>query len=86
MFNHRLASQQGVFLVNCAESLSFGESLKKMMATHTSEWCKRFDITADAVPHIEQRLFQMNIHEQSLFPDTEGLAGFIRQKVRLHWR
>jgi FRG domain-containing protein len=85
-FNPRLASQQGVFLVNCAESLSFGESLKRMMASHRAVWCKRFDISTDAIPHIEQKLFQMNIHEQSLFPDMEGLAGFIRQRARLHWK
>lgn len=85
-FNPRLASQQGLFMVNCAESLTFGESLKRMMAPHKAVWCKRFDIPVDAVPHIEQKLFQMNIHEQSLFPDMEGLAGLIRQKVRLHWK
>jgi hypothetical protein len=27
----------------------------------------------------------MNIHELSLFPDMEGLAGFVRQKLRLYW-
>lgn len=85
-FNPRLASQQGVFLVNCAESLTFGESLNRMMASHKAVWCKRLDISIDAIQHIEQKLFQMNIHEQSLFPDMEGLAGFIRQRVRLHWK
>ena len=85
-FNPRLASQQGVFLVNCAENLGFGKSLNKMMERSKTEWCKRFDIAIDACPDIEQRLFQMNVHEQSLFPDIEGLAGFIRQKVRLHWK
>jgi len=40
---------------------------------------------ADAIPEIEDRLFQLNIHEQSLFPDMEGLSGLIRQRVRLHW-
>ena len=35
---------------------------------------------------IEERLFQMNIHEQALFPDMEGLAGLICQKLRLHWK
>jgi uncharacterized protein (DUF433 family) len=85
-FNHRLASQQGVFLVNCAEKLDFGKSLNKMMARSKTEWCKRFDIAIDACIDIEQRLFQMNVHEQSLFPDIEGLAGFIRQRVRLHWK
>lgn len=84
-FNPRLASQQGVFLLNCAEQLSFGESLTKMMAPSSAEWCKRFDIAIDTVLEIEKRLFQMNIHEQTLFPDIEGLAGFIRQKIRLHW-
>ena len=43
-----------------------------------------FDIDGSALPEIEQRLFQMNIHEQSLFPDMEGLAGLIRQSIRLH--
>jgi hypothetical protein len=27
----------------------------------------------------------MNIHELSLFPDIQGLAGFVRQKLRLYW-
>ena len=85
-FNPRLASQQGIFLVNCAEDLSFNESLDKMMASSETMWCKRFDIAIDAVSEIEQRLFQMNIHEQTLFPDIEGLAGFIRQKIRLYWK
>lgn len=85
-FNPRLASQQGVFLVNCVEELSFADSLNKMMAQSCTQWGKRFDIADDAVLEIEQRLFQMNIHEQTLFPDMEGLAGFIRQKIRLHWK
>ncbi len=85
-FNPRLASQQGVFLVNCAEGLTFRDSLSQMMARCGIEWCKRFDITRDASSEIEQRLFQMNVHEQSLFPDIEGLAGFIRQRARLHWK
>ena len=84
-FNHRLASQQGVFLANCVEELKFTESLNKMMAQSNTEWCRLFDISVGAVPDIEKRLFQMNIHEQTLFPDMEGLAGFIRQKIRLHW-
>jgi hypothetical protein len=28
---------------------------------------------------------QVNIHDLALFPDMEGLAGFIKQKIRLHW-
>lgn len=85
-FNPRLASQQGVFMVNCGERLRFSESLWKMMESVDSEWFKLFDIAVAAAPVVEQRLFQMNIHEQSLFPDMEGLAGFLRQKIRLHWK
>jgi hypothetical protein len=51
-----------------------------------SGWFKTFDVAAGAISEIEQKLFQMNIHEQSLFPDMEGLAGLIRQKTRLHWK
>jgi hypothetical protein len=85
-FNPRLACQQGVFMVNSVEEFSFCESLNKMMANSGTQWGKRFDIAADAVLETEQRLFQMNIHEQTLFPDMEGLGGFIRQKIRLHWK
>lgn len=83
-FNPRLASQQGLFMINCAEELSFRESLTKMMK-ECSGWERKFKIPIQEIPKIEERLFQMNIHEQALFPDLEGLAGFIVQKVRLHW-
>jgi len=73
-------------MFNCAEGLGFQEFLVKMMAPCSSEWCKTFDIPVDRIPEIEGHLFQMNIHEQSLFPDMEGLAGLIRQKIRLHWK
>jgi hypothetical protein len=85
-FNPRLANQQGVFLLNCAEGLSFSESLIQMMGPCRDTWCKRFDIDVGAISEIEQRLLQRNIHEQSLFPDMEGLAGLIRQKIRLQWK
>lgn len=83
--NPRLASQQGLFLINCAEELSFVCSMKKMMRG-ASGWCKKLDIPVDLLPKLEKKLYQMNIHEQSLFPDLDGLAGFIRQKIRLHWK
>jgi hypothetical protein len=83
-FNPRLASQQGVFLLNCAEELTFEESLEKMMGAKP-DWCETFDIAPDCFREVEERLFQSNIHEQSLFPDMEGLAGLVRQKTRLHW-
>ncbi|MCH7664318.1 MAG: FRG domain-containing protein [Acidobacteria bacterium] len=84
-FNPRLVSQQGLFLLNFAEDLSLGESLKKMMA-QSSDWRRACDIPVGLTREIERHLFQMNIHEQSLFPDMHGLAGFIRQRTRLHWR
>jgi hypothetical protein len=84
-FNPRLASQQGTFLLNFAQDLSFNESLIKMMGP-CNGWCKTLDIDVGAISEIEGRLFQRNIHEQSLFPDMEGLAGLIRQKIRLHWK
>jgi hypothetical protein len=85
--NRRLSSQQGVFLFNAAEGLNFETSLFKMMSQDAvSSWCMLFEIPAPALPDIERRLFQRNIHDLSLFPDMEGLAGFIRQKARLHWR
>ena len=83
--NSRLASQQGLFLFNGAENLDFEQSLVKMMGTTGHEtWCRAFDIPVGLLPEIETRLFQMNIHEQSLFPDITGLVGIIKQRIRLH--
>jgi FRG domain len=83
--NVRLSSQQGVFLFNGAENLSFEESLEVMMRGSDHRWYKRFQIPEQELHRIEEHLFQMNIHELSLFPDSEGLAGFVRQRMRLHW-
>lgn len=83
--NARLSSQQGVFLLNGAERHSLRASLQTMIGVCQGKWCRCFKVLPDALPSIERKLFQMNIHELSLFPDIEGLAGFLRQKVRLHW-
>lgn len=83
-FNPRLASQQGLFLLNCAENRTFASSLDKMMEAQEG-WQRTVEIPRELAPAIEERLFQMNIHDQSLFPDPEGLAGLIRQKIRLQW-
>ncbi len=83
--NSRLASQQGLFLFNGAENLVFEQSLVTMMgAAGHEKWCRAFDIPVVLQQEIETRLFQMNIHEQSLFPDIAGLVGLIRQRIRLH--
>jgi len=49
-------------------------------------WYKRFRVPADQLSKIEEKLFQLNIHDLSLFPDTEGLAGFVKQKLRLQFQ
>jgi hypothetical protein len=83
--NPRLSSQQGVFLFNAAKALNFEDSLFKMMNGHADNWCRLFRIPPKMVRDFEERLFQLNIHDLSLFPDIDGLAGLIRQKARLHW-
>ena len=83
--SQRLSSQQGLFLLSGAEKLMFEESLERMMSGCRG-WCRRFQFAEELLPEVEARLFQMNIHDLSLFPDVEGLAGFVRQKVRLLWR
>ncbi len=83
--NPRLSSQQGVFLFSGAENLSFEQSLEDMMQDVEKQWYKRFRVPEKALEEIEEQLFQLNIHDLSLFPDTEGLAGFVQQKLRLHW-
>lgn len=85
VLNPRLSNQQGLFLFNGAEELTFEASLTKMMASET-DWYRSFDIAEHAFSEIERRLYQMNIHEQSLFPDLYGLAGLIKQRIRLHWQ
>ncbi len=51
-----------------------------------SVWYKRFRVPAAELTKIEEKLFQFNIHELSLFPDTEGIAGFVKQKLRLQFQ
>ena len=80
----RLSSQQGTFLFSGAEDLTFEKSLFKMMSGRDG-WYRQFKIPSQELPELERRLLQMNVHDLSLFPDMEGLAGFIRQKARLHW-
>jgi hypothetical protein len=85
LHNPRLSSQQGVFLFSGAQDLPFEASLELMMQDVKEQWYKRFRVPKKGLEDIEGRLFQLNIHDLSLFPDIEGLAGFVRQKIRLHW-
>jgi hypothetical protein len=79
----RLSSQQGVFLYSGADELNFQKSLFTMMNQNGGNWYRLFRIPAHAMPDVERELFKMNIHDLSLFPDLDGLAGFVRQKARL---
>ena len=65
--------------------MTFEQCLSTMMKGAGDGWCQRFESTTNVLSEAEARLFQMNIHDLSLFPDIEGLAGFIRQKARLLW-
>jgi hypothetical protein len=51
-FNARFASQQGVFLLNCAEGLRFHGSLEKVM-DGCGNWRRTFDTDAGAIPEID---------------------------------
>ena len=85
-FNPRLANQQGLFLVNCAAHITFEQSLRQMIKDYSDRgWYKVFHLPRKLATEIEGRLYQMNIHEQSLFPDLSGLAGLLKQRIRLHW-
>jgi len=83
--NQRLSSQQGVFLFNGAEDRTFEDSLLRMMPSDRRRWCKIIQVPAVILEEVERKLFQMNVHELSLFPDLEGLAGSVQQKIRWHW-
>ena len=65
--NRRLSSQQGGFLFSGAEDLTFEESLFRMMGECDREWCRLFEIPVETRMDLERRLFQMNIHDLSLF-------------------
>ena len=82
--NRRLSSQQGALLFNGPEKPTFEESLFTMMSGSKKVWYRRF-LIPNTLAGIEEKLFQMNIHELSLFPDIQGLAGFVRQKLRFYW-
>jgi len=84
-FNPRVATQQAAFLFNAAEGLSLESSLERFMSSLPGEWFRRVQIPEAILRECEDRLFQMNIHELSLFPDAQGLTGNISQKMRLHW-
>jgi hypothetical protein len=83
--NARLSSQQGVFLFNGAEHLTFEGSLELMMEGVKADWYHRFRIPSRLAQDAEKQLLSYNIHDLSLFPDVEGLAGWVRQRLKLHW-
>jgi hypothetical protein len=81
----RSSSQHGLFLYNADPTHSFEESLMNMMDGSTG-WLRRIRIGASVREEALRRLHGMNIHRLSLFPDMEGLGGFVRQHVELFGR
>jgi hypothetical protein len=81
--NARLSAQQGLFLLNASISMSFRDSLFHMMEG-VQDWCHRLLIPTNLNGEIQRYLVsRMNLHEFSLFPDMDGLARFLVQKVEL---
>jgi hypothetical protein len=51
-----------------------------MMQDVKQLWYKRFRVPEKALDEIEKQLFQLNIHDLSLFPDIAGLAALSSRK------
>jgi hypothetical protein len=83
--NPRLSRQRGLFVFNGAADVPLERSLEIMMYGVPHNWYRRYRVPEGALRAVEERLFEFNIHDLSLFPDTDGLAGFVRQRIRLHW-
>ncbi len=83
--NPRLAYQQGLFLMNGAFGSNFEQSLDGMMASQ-KDWRTLIYVDRECRAEVLRRLFQMNIHEFSLFPDVTGLGRYARLKAELFCR
>ena len=83
--NLRLSSQQGLFLINCNMTLPFERSLAEMMSGRSVQWLRGFTFPSELAWDILSRLFHMNVHSASLFPDIAGLAQFVTHKERLRY-
>ena len=65
--------------------MSFQESLEFMM-TDRRDWLRLIYVDRACRAEILRQLFQMNIHEFSLFPDIQGLGRYARLKAELFCR
>jgi FRG domain len=79
----RLSSQQGCFLFNCNAFMRFEDSLLEMMTGMPSRWLVRIRFPRQLRDEVLRRLMHFNVHPATLFPDLDGLAGFIRLKNTL---
>ena len=79
----RLSSQQGCFLFNCNAFMRFEDSLVEMMTGVSLRWFVRIAFPRSLRAECLKRLMHFNIHPVTLFPDLDGLAGFVRLKNRL---
>jgi FRG domain len=81
--NERLSAQQGLFLCPAQVGSAFMEQLEAMMENAKEEWLIKIVIPRALRDLMLKRLFQMNIHSQSLFPGTDGLGRFCQSKIEL---
>lgn len=66
--NLRLSNQQGVFLLNCADGLTFRDSLVKMMKQYDDSWCRLIPDTCGFVARDREKAFS---HEH---PRTDAVS------------
>jgi hypothetical protein len=84
--HERLAAQQATFLCPSTIRDTFEEALVRVALRENfpvSDIVRRATLTPQAVAVIVPRLFRMNIHEASLFPDVAGYALFVADNVRM---
>lgn len=74
--NARLNNQQGIFLAGFAKGLTFDNCLRNALPDDLHA-IRRVNFPASMAPELMRRMFFMNIHHSSLFPDVFGLSRFV---------
>lgn len=81
---HRLSSQKGLFLGPGDIRVSFEENLKALEAIsggNGGSAIYKLRIRRSLRNEVFQRLFEMNISRETLFPDLDGLAQSLRTRL-----
>jgi hypothetical protein len=81
--SQRLSSQQGLFLFNYNSNIPFQDSLSTMLAEGPKQMVRKIVFPSSLRCDLLKRLFNLNIHPVSMFPDLGGLASFISMKQEL---